>query len=37
VTCIGIKESDCPPRVVISRPIQADETLPERVGQQITR
>ena len=37
LTCIGSKESDCPPRVVISRPSQDDETLAERVGQQITR
>jgi hypothetical protein len=37
LTCIGIKESDRPARVVISRPIQDDETLPQRVGQQITR
>ena len=37
LTCIGIKESNRPPRVVISRPIHDDETLPQRVGQQITR
>jgi hypothetical protein len=37
LTCIGIKESDRTARVVISRPIQDDETLPERVGRQITR
>ena len=37
LTCIGIKESDRPARVVISRPIQDDETLPQRVGQLITR
>ncbi len=36
LTCIGIKESDRPARVVISRPIQDDETLPQRVAQQIT-
>jgi hypothetical protein len=37
LTCIGIKESDRPARVVISRPIQDDETLSQRVAQQITR
>jgi len=37
LTCIGTKESNRPARVVISRPIQNDETLPQRVGQQITR
>ncbi len=37
MTCIGIKESDRPARVVMSRPIQNDETLPQRVGQQIMR
>ena len=37
LTCIAIKESDRPARVVISRPIQDDETLPQRVGHQITR
>jgi len=37
LTCIAIKQSDRPARVVISRPIQDDETLSQRVGQQITR
>ena len=37
LTCIALKESDRPARVVISRPIQDDETLPQRVGHQITR
>jgi hypothetical protein len=37
LTCIGVKESDRPARVVISRHIQYDETLPQRVAQQITR
>jgi len=37
LTCIGIKQSDRPARVVISRPIQDDKTLPQRVAQQITR
>ena len=37
LTCIGIKESDRAARVVISRPIQDDETLSQRVAQQITR
>jgi hypothetical protein len=32
-----VKESDRPTRVVISRPIQDDETLPPRVAQQIPR
>jgi hypothetical protein len=37
LTCIAIKESDRSARVVISRPIQDDHTLPHRVGQQIMR
>lgn len=37
LTCIGVKESDRPARVVISRPIQDGETLSQRVAQQITR
>jgi hypothetical protein len=37
LTCTGTKESNRTARVVISRPIQNDETLPKRVGQQIAR
>lgn len=37
LTCIALKESTRPARVVLSRPAQDDETLPQRVGLQITR
>jgi hypothetical protein len=37
LTCSAIKESDRAARVVLSRPIQDDQTLPQRVVQQITR
>jgi hypothetical protein len=37
LTCIALKESTRPARVILSRPAQDDETLPQRVGLQITR
>ncbi len=37
LTCLALKQSAQPPGVILSRPIQDDHTLAQRVGQQITR
>jgi hypothetical protein len=37
LTCLGLKESTRPPAVILSRPIQEDATLADRVRQQIAR